>query len=152
MPQDTTRPRRRATPTERSLVVGYLSAVAVDLARRGIRVRALNTEESDTPAGTLTLDPPMRGAAPWTPTRLRWEPSSGWSASLSHRDHTQLDAVTRYLSSQRSLPTPSAVAHFVAALYADPDTPWACATPTRRRPVGRQLLVKTLSRFAPLGT
>jgi hypothetical protein len=135
------------------LVIGYLSAVASRLDQRGIAVRTLHAQEPNSPtlSGTLTLDP---GHTPgkvsgWAPARLRWEPDSGWSATLLPRgggadEHL---AVPRYLPGQL-VPAPVTVAHFVAALRADSNTVWACATFRQPRRIDRRWLILQLARFA----
>ena len=134
------------------LVIGYLSAVASRLDQRGIAVRTLHAHKPNSPtlSGTLTLDP---GHTPgsvsgWAPARLRWEPDSGWSATLLPRGGTDEHlAVPRYLPGQL-VPAPVTVAHFVAALRADSDTVWACATFRQPRRIDRRWLILQLARFA----
>ncbi|WP_156994427.1 DUF6292 family protein [Pseudonocardia acaciae] len=135
------------------MVVGYLSAVAVLLAERGVPVRALCVDGPDAFAGSLTLDAPHERAggrgAVWNPTRLHWEAATGWSASLSRRDHEHLDAAVRYLPSQQVVPAPVTVAHLVVALRADPDTHRASALLPHLHQIDRRLLVARLSGFEP---
>lgn len=147
--QDTPNTTRRVTPAENRLVIGYLCAVAVRLAQRGIPVRALRADEPDKLVGSLTLDTPPGREHAWNPTRLRWAPDTGWSATLNQHRADHPDAVVRYLPARQRVPDPVAVAHFLAALRADPDTIWATATPQRHRPIDHRVLIMRLSRFAP---
>jgi hypothetical protein len=133
------------------LVIGYLSAVASQLDQRGIAVRTLRAEgpHSPTLSGVLTLVP---GHTPssrsgWAPARLLWGPDSGWSATVLPRGADEHLAVSRYLPGQL-VPAPVTVAHFVAALRADSDTIWACATFRQPRRVDRRYLILQLARFA----
>ena len=144
----------------RMLVIGYLSTVALRLDQRGFPVRELHAQQPDSPTlwGELTLTPaPAPAPAPgagWSPTRLRWEQNSGWSATLSPTARTVGDggraerrAVLRYLPATL-VPAPVTVVHFAAALRTDPDSMWARATFRPPRPIDRRWLILQLARFA----
>jgi hypothetical protein len=129
------------------LVIGYLSIVASLVDHRGFLVRALHAQEPNSPTlwGSLTLE--AMHTSGWAPARLCWEQDSGWSATLLPHSGDERLAVSRYLPAQL-VPAPVTVAHFVAALYADADTPWARATFRPPRPVDRRYLILQLARFA----
>lgn len=135
---------------DRELLRGYLLAVVGRLAERGIPVRAVRTDDSGPVplAGAITLN--ELGAPPhvWTPTGLRWSVDAGWLALLTRIGDETLGRVVRYLPSVLFVPSPGAVAHFVAALRADPDTTWASATPPRRKLIDRRVLNMQLAPFA----
>jgi hypothetical protein len=128
------------------LVIGYLSTVASLVDQRGFLVRALDAQQPNSPTlwGSLTLE--AMHTSGWAPARLRWEQDSGWSATLLPRSGAERLAVSRYLPAQL-VPAPVTVAHFVAALYADANTPWARATFNPPRPLDRRYLILQLARF-----
>jgi uncharacterized protein DUF6292 len=130
----------------RMLVIGYLSTVTGQLDQRDFFVRELHTHEpsSSTLWGSLTLDATPKSN--WAPARLHWEQDSGWSATLLPRSGDERLAVSRYLPGQL-VPAPVTVAHFAAALRADPDTGWARATFRPPRRVDRRYLILQLARF-----
>jgi hypothetical protein len=134
---------------EHLLVSGYLAAVAARLDQRGIVVREIYPgEPGSTPlAGSVALDPSERDGR-WRPTRLDWHEENGWSATLLPCPWRggQEPAAPRYLPRQL-VPAPDTVAHFVAALNADPDTVWARHTFDQPRRIDRRLLILELSRF-----
>jgi hypothetical protein len=85
---------------------------------------------------------------------LRWDQDSGWCATLlpgggecAGDSGDERLAVSRYLPAQL-VPAPVTVAHFVAALHADPDTVWGRATFHPPRRVDRRWLILQLARFA----
>jgi hypothetical protein len=149
---DTERPHSSAEQVDldqHMLMIGYLSAVAARLDQRGIMVRALRLQDADPGSlgGVLTLDPVHASGSRWIPTRLRWEEHSGWSATLVPKGGDERLAVERYLSG-RLVPAPVTVAHFAAALNADANTVWACATFRPPRKVDHRWLMLQLGRFA----
>jgi hypothetical protein len=138
------------------LVIGYLSTVAGLLDHRGFLVRELHAQGPSSPTlwGSLTLNPPHPPALGWAPARLRWDQDSGWCATLlpgggecAGDSGDERLAVSRYLPAQL-VPAPVTVAHFVAALHADPDTVWGRATFHPPRRVDRRWLILQLARFA----
>ena len=153
---------RPASPGQDKLVTGYLIAVAIRLAETNIPVRALRAEP-DIVAGSITLDTsadPNTSAghdAMWRVTRLGWEPDTGWSAILNRRDQhpapnrdgSDPDAVVRYLPTRQVVPEPGAVAQFVAAVRADPDTIRASANPPHPMRADHRILVMHLARYVP---
>jgi hypothetical protein len=142
-------PRRVVERDQRMLVIGYLSTVASMLDKRGFLVRALHAQEPSSPTlwGEVILGPTHNSGSGWSPTRLRWEQDSGWSAILLPANGDEHRAASRYLPAQL-VPAPVTVAHFVAALHTDPDTVWARASLRPPRRVDRRWLILQLARFA----
>ena len=138
-----------AQPDEHLLVSGYLAAVAACLHQRGVVVGEVFAGEAGANPlyGGIALDPPERDGR-WRPTRLDWREDSGWSATLlpCRRDGGYEPAAPRYLPRQL-VPAPDTVAHFVAALNADPETVWARHSFDQPRRIDRRLLILELSRF-----
>jgi Family of unknown function (DUF6292) len=139
---------------ERMLLDGYLTAVARRLEQRGISVREMRADcsESGRLAGMLALAPPPgAGRSRWIPARLEWGQDRGWSATLVPIDQDieppGSPGVLRFLP-RKLVPAPDAVAHFVAALTADEHTIWACATFQPPHRADRRWLILQLSRFA----
>ena len=139
-------------PQEEHLVVtGYLSAVAEHLGQRAILVRELHTAAPTAPylAGHLDLSLPPATTPGWKPTRLDWDETIGWSATLTPpagHDPTREPGTLRYLP-RRVAPAPLTVAHFVTALIADARTIWASYIPHPPARVDRRWLILQLSRF-----
>lgn len=129
------------------LVVGYLSAVAAALDERGIAVLTLHRDGRDPEAlsGTLTLHPSTaRAGHGWGPTQAGWHQATGWSIQFYGGINGHLTA-ERYLHSER-VPTPTAVAGFVAAMAAGRDI--GVSAPPQFA-CNRQELVTQLDRFRP---
>lgn len=133
---------------ECTLLIGYLSAVALRLNERGILARSLHTEPSPL-AGVLTLDVTPHNGSVWIPTLLRWAWDEGWSATLCRQDEAQRHArAVRYLPSHQLLPAPESVAHFVAALRSDPNTTWGAITLHPHEPLDRRVLAMRLGAYS----
>jgi hypothetical protein len=126
------------------LVVGYLSAVAAALDERGITVIMLCRDgQPEALAGTLVLHPSTaRAGHGWGPTRACWHQNTGWSIQFYRGISGHLTA-GRYLRSG-PVPSPAAVAQFVAAVAAGRDV-GASAPPQVTG--DRQELLSQLDRF-----
>jgi hypothetical protein len=88
----------------------------------------------------------IRGEKARTPPRVEGRPPARLPATLLPRSGDERLAVSRYLPAQL-VPAPVTVAHFVAALNADTNTPWARATFNPPRPLDRRYLILQLARF-----
>lgn len=135
--------------SHRSLVCGYLTAVAAHLGRRRIGVRALHVDTSHRSwlTGHLTLVPKPSPSSLWVTDVARWDQCNGWSTILRRVGDEHCASTTRYLSTQHVVPLPSTVAHFIDALRTDPDTVWASSTRRGPRPLDQRLLIAALVPF-----
>lgn len=141
-----------AAAEDLSAVNGYLAAVAAELARRRIVVRALHVGVSEGSAGpvasaTVTLDPAPSARPRWVPICLRWQSENGWSATLRLVGGDHRPSARRYLPGS-VVPDATAVAHFAAALDFDPDTHWASRIFDLPRQLSRSRLAVALARSA----
>lgn len=140
---------------EMAAVNRYLIAVADELARRRVAVRALHADLEQGPDGpvataTVTLDPAPCPRPRWLPTCLRWRSDDGWSATLQLIGGDRSRSERRYLPGSVA-PGPTAVAHFAAALEFDHDTHWASRIFDRPRPLSRNRLTTVLAGSARPG-
>jgi hypothetical protein len=145
---DARRPGGLATRVDDDiLVVSYLSAVAAELEERGIAVITLRRDwqHPDVLSGTLTLHPSTACARyGWGTTHARWRQDAGWSVEFCGGINGHVSA--RHCLCSEPIPSPGAVAGFVAAVAACRDI-GASAPPQFAG--NHQELVTQLYRFRP---
>jgi hypothetical protein len=135
------------------LVVGYLSAVARELADRrvaGCRLR-IGPAAAARLSGSLDLEPVETppGQAQGLPTRAEWNEERGWCVVLPARDPSV--SSPRYYLDAPVVAAPDVIAAFVASLAAgsELDGRWATAPEgVGARREGRTGLLAELARYA----
>jgi hypothetical protein len=124
---------RASGATRDLLVMGYLSAVADAVERRGVaesRIR-MGDPDRDLLHGSLDLGPVAApdGPARSRPLSLAWDEENGWSARLQTR--TRDETARRFLHPEL-VAAPCAVSGFIAGLAAGRDVgmlyPATCVT------------------------
>jgi hypothetical protein len=134
------------------LVVGYLSAVARELADRrvaGCRLR-IGPADAARLSGSLDLEPVEvpPGHAQALPTRAEWNEERGWCVVLPAPDRS-VSSPRHYLDAP-VVAGPDGVADFVASLATGRGVGrrWATAPEGRARREGRTGLLAELARYA----
>jgi Family of unknown function (DUF6292) len=134
------------------LVMGYLSAVAEALDRRGVAESSIRmgAPDSDRLSGSLALEPIVaRGGLSWgCPLSVGWDEDDGWSAEL--RAPAPGETARRFLHPEL-VAAPSLVAGFVADLVDGRDVGmvYPVTGPSARDPrLSRPRLLLDLARYA----